>query len=55
MYKALSIVTITEAGTVTDIPMNLLYLTIAFVAYNFSKKADVFVKVISAWKGNNAK
>lgn len=48
LYKALSVISITPEGTITDIPLNLLYLTIIFVIYNFSKKVDVFVKVANA-------
>lgn len=52
LYKAWTIVEITADNTVTDIPSNLLFLIIIFVAYNLSKKVDVFVKIINAWKGN---
>ena len=48
LIKVLTIVKISADGVVTDIPTNLLYLTIVFVIYNFSKKVDVFVKVANA-------
>ena len=56
LYKIWTIVKIstTDGVTgVTDVPDNLLFLTIIFVAYNLSKKVDVFVKIINAWKGHN--
>ena len=53
LYKIWTIVEISTDG-VTDVPDNLLFLTIIFVAYNLSKKVDVFVKIINAWKGHNA-
>lgn len=48
LCKIMSIVTVIPSGTVTDVPTNLLYLTICFIIYNFSKKVDVFVKVANA-------
>lgn len=51
--KILTIVEISVDSKVTDIPDNLLLLTAIFVAYNFSKKVDVFVKVINAYKGHS--
>ena len=53
LYKIWTIVEISADTKVTDIPTNMLFLTIVFVAYNLSKKIDVFVKVINAWKGHN--
>ena len=53
LYKAMTIVKIAEDNTVTDIPSNMLFLLIVFIAYNLSKKVDVFVKIINAWKGHN--
>ena len=52
IVKILTVVKITSGG-VTDVPENMLLLTIVFVAYNFSKKKDVFVDIINAWKGHN--
>ena len=54
LYKAMAIVKIAEDNTVTDIPPNMLFLLIVFIAYNLSKKVDVFVKIINAWKGHDA-
>lgn len=51
LVKILTIVKVSIDSIVTDIPPNLLFLTIIFVAYNLSKKVDVFVKLINAWKG----
>ena len=48
LVKVLTIVKISADGIVTDVPTNLLYLVFCFVLYNFSKKADVFVKVANA-------
>jgi len=53
LYKAMTIVKITADNVVTDVPPNMLFLIIIFIAYNFSKKVDVFVKIINAWKGHN--
>ena len=53
LYKIWTIVELSADSKVSDIPENLLFLTIVFVAYNLSKKVDVFVKIINAWKGNN--
>lgn len=57
LYKIWTIVEISTNNQtnnqVSDIPENLLFLTIVFVAYNLSKKVDVFVKIINAWKGHN--
>lgn len=53
LIKVLTIVEVSADSSVTDIPPNLLFLTIIFVAYNLSKKIDVFVKIINAWKGHN--
>ena len=55
LVKILTIVEISANSKATDIPENMLFLTIVFVAYNFSKKSDVFVKIINAWKGHNVK
>ena len=53
LYKIWTIVEISPNTQVSDIPENLLFLTIVFVAYNLSKKVDVFVKIVNAWKGHN--
>ena len=52
LTKILTIVEISIDSKVTDVPPNLLFLTIVFIAYNFSKKVDVFVKIVNAWKGH---
>lgn len=53
LYKIWTIVEISADNQVSDVPENLLFLTIVFVAYNLSKKVDVFVKIINAFKGHN--
>lgn len=53
LYKIWTIVEITTETNVTDIPSNMLLLTIVFITYNFSKKVDEFERIIKAWRGTN--
>lgn len=53
LYKIWTIVAPSTDSTVADIPTNMLLLTMAFVAYNFSKKKALFIDLIKAWKHND--
>ena len=48
LSKIWTIVEISTLNTVTDIPANMLILTMVFVAYNFSKKKALFIDLIKA-------
>ncbi len=51
LYKAWMIIEIREINNVvivTDIPPYLFGLIIVFVAYNFSKKKEMFIELINA-------
>lgn len=59
LYKCLTIVEAVKISTgelsVSDIPTNLFYTLVVLMIYNFSKKVDVFIKLLHAYNGNDVK
>ena len=53
LYKIWTIVAISVDSKVSDVPTNMLLLTMVFVAYNFSKKKALFIDLIKAYKGTD--
>lgn len=59
LIKAISVVEVINLiegkAMVTDIPQYLFYTLAVLLAYNLSKKSDVFIKLIHAYNGNDVK